>query len=117
MRAPGIVRQLVAEVGEGIGFPVCCRAECGADSGQQIGGGEPFGDERVMQPGDFPGQLRDVIDQRGNGLVALIADVHAGQFERDRGEDLVLVDRDLRYVPGRVRLLVQWASAPQVGGS
>ena len=70
-----------------------------------------------MEPGDFPGQLRDVIDQRGDGPVALLADVHAGQFESDRGEDLVLVDRDLGYVAGWVRLVVQWASPPQVGGS
>ena len=44
-----------------IGFPVRCRAECSADSGQQICGGKPFGDERIAEPGDSLGQLRDVI--------------------------------------------------------
>ncbi len=32
----------VAKVGEGVGFPVICRAECGVDSGFQVRGPEAF---------------------------------------------------------------------------
>src|SRR5271165_1926982 len=110
MRAPGIVRQLVTQVGERVGFPVRCRAERGPDSGQPVRGGKPLGDERGMEPGDFPGELPDVIYQRGNGPVALTAGMHAGQLERDRGEDFVIAGRDCRLVSVRVRMIVQWAS-------
>ena len=53
---PVNVRDFVTQVGEGIGFAVRFRAECGADSGPQVRRYQAFIDERGMQPGDFGDQ-------------------------------------------------------------
>src|SRR5438876_759595 len=47
IRAPGITGYFVAEIGEGIGFPVMVCAECGADCGLQIGRSHALLAERV----------------------------------------------------------------------
>ena len=61
----------IAQIGERVRFAVRLRAECGADSGPQVCRYQAFVDERGMEPEDFGGQVREVIDQAGNGCLAL----------------------------------------------
>jgi len=45
-----------------------------------------------MDPDDFRGQVRQVIDQAGNRALALLADLYSCQFDHDRGNYLFKVD-------------------------
>ena len=53
--------------------------------------GQAFSCERVMEAADFGNELREVIDQAGNGCLALLANSHDGEFEHDCAEDFVAV--------------------------
>jgi hypothetical protein len=96
------VIEFVAEVGERIRFAVGIGVERGADSGPQVRGYQALADERGMEPADFPGQLREVIDQARDGRLALLADSHDGEFERYRAEDFFKVDLELGGAAGCV---------------
>jgi hypothetical protein len=92
MRAPRRAGDFVAEVAERIGFPVGFRAECGPDSGSQVGRYQAFPDEYGMQTGDFGDQVCEVIDQAGDGFLALVAGSHSREFNRDCAEGSFKVD-------------------------
>ena len=118
MRAPCTAGYLVAEIAEPIGFPVVVCAECGADSGLQIGRSHALLAERVVELAYLIQQARDIGHRAGERYLAPLASSGGGQLAEPAGV-FVQVDGQGRQVPRRVSLLlvVDRASTPSVGGS
>ena len=80
MRAPGTVGYLVAEIAERIGFPVVVCAECGADSGLQIGRSYALLAERIVELAYLIQQARDIGHHAGERYFAPLASSGDGQL-------------------------------------
>ena len=85
MRAPGIAGDLVTEIAERIGFAVVVCAECGADSGLQVGRSHTLCGKRVIELAYLIQQARDIGHRAGERYLAPLASCGGGQLAEPVG--------------------------------